>query len=80
LKGTCARGSDAGLYCPTFIRNDVHEPLMKGGADYGIDMRVVLDWTDPDMQREMLRLRLVSGIQAVDGAVTIEQVRRTICV
>ena len=68
------------FYCLIFIRNDVYELLMKGSADYGKDMRVVLDWTDPDMLREMLRLRLVSGIQGVDSAVTFEQVWRTICV
>ena len=74
------RKKEQRLYCLIFIRNDVYELLMKGSADYGKDMRVVLDWTDPDMLREMLRLRLVSGIQGVESAVTFEQVWRTICV
>lgn len=51
------------LCCLVFIRNDVYELLMSGSADYGKDMRAVLDWTDPDMLREMLRLRLISGFE-----------------
>jgi hypothetical protein len=46
---------------------------MKGSADYGKDMRAVLDWTDPDMLREMLRLRLVSGMDGVESNVTFEK-------
>jgi hypothetical protein len=68
------------LFCVIFVRNDVYELLMKGSADYGKDMRVVLDWTDPDMLREMLRLRLVSGIEGIEDNVDFEQVWRTICV
>lgn len=68
------------LYCVIFVRNDVYELLMKGSADYGKDMRAVLDWTDPDMLREMLRLRLVSGMEGVDPNVTFEKIWRDICV
>lgn len=68
------------LFCLIFVRNDVYELLMKESADYGKDMRVVLDWTEHDMLREMLRLRLVSGMQGVDRAVSFEQAWRTICV
>lgn len=68
------------FHCIVFIRNDVYELLMKSSADYGKDMRAVLDWTDADMLREMLRLRLVSGIDDIDDDVNFEQVWREICI
>ncbi|MFZ6731174.1 P-loop ATPase, Sll1717 family [Undibacterium sp. Ji42W] len=74
------RKNEHELYCVIFVRNDVYELLMKGSADYGKDMRAVLDWTDPDMLREMLRLRLVSGMNEVDSNVTFEKIWRDICV
>ncbi|MEN3812222.1 hypothetical protein ABD440_17635 [Chromobacterium piscinae] len=68
------------FHCIIFIRNDVYELLMKSSADYGKDMRAVLDWTDADMLREMLRLRLVSGIEDIATDVSFEQVWRDICI
>lgn len=74
------RKRDHRLHCLIFIRNDVYELLMKGSADYGKDMRAVLDWTDPDMLREMLRLRLVSGMDGIAGHTSFDQLWRDICV
>ena len=68
------------FHCIVFVRNDVYELLMKSSADYGKDMRAVLDWTDADMLREMLRLRLVSGIEGIGDDVSFEQVWRDICI
>lgn len=68
------------FHCIVFIRNDVYELLMKSSADYGKDMRAVLDWTDADMLREMLRLRLVSAIRGIADDVSFEQVWREICI
>ncbi|MFY4729589.1 P-loop ATPase, Sll1717 family, partial [Nitrospira sp. BLG_2] len=57
------------FHCVVFVRNDVYDHLMKSSADYGKEMRATLDWTDPDLLREMLRLRLVSGLDSkVEGA------------
>jgi hypothetical protein len=42
-----------------FIRNDVFELLVQGSPDRGKLSSVLLDWTDPDLLREMLRLRLL---------------------
>jgi len=42
-----------------FLRNDVYERLIDETPDRGKDARVALDWTDPDMLRELIRLRLV---------------------
>jgi hypothetical protein len=53
---------DHDFHCIVFVRNDVYQLLVEASADYGKESRAVLDWTDPDVLREMLRLRLVSGI------------------
>ncbi|MHA7775828.1 P-loop ATPase, Sll1717 family [Roseibium sp. M-1] len=51
--------------CIIFVRNDVYEHLMQNSPDYGKEMRVTLDWSDHDLLREMLRLRLLSEIDQV---------------
>jgi hypothetical protein len=53
---------------------------MKSSADYGKDMRAVLDWTDPNMLREMLRLRLVSGVKNGADIIDFDSAWRNICV
>jgi hypothetical protein len=52
------------VHCIVFVRNDVYDHLMRNSPDYGKEMRATLDWSDADMLREMLRLRLVSGLNA----------------
>lgn len=44
-----------------FLRNDVYELLVKGTADRGKEASVLLDWTDPDLLRELVRLRIVAN-------------------
>ena len=44
-----------------FLRNDVYELLVKETADRGKEASVLLDWTDPDLLRELIRLRLVAN-------------------
>ncbi|HDS4352749.1 P-loop ATPase, Sll1717 family [Enterobacter roggenkampii] len=44
-----------------FLRNDVYELLVKGTSDRGKEANVVLDWTDTDLLRELVRLRIVSN-------------------
>ena len=68
------------VHCIVFIRNDVYEHLMRQSADYGKEMRVALDWTDPDMLRELLRLRLVSALPAGSGAVSFSQIWPKLCI
>jgi len=67
------------LHCVVFVRNDVYDFLMKASADYGKEMRAVLDWTDPDQLRQMLRLRLVSGTGESRDS-TFEKLWRQVCV
>lgn len=42
-----------------FLRNDVYELLVKETSDRGKEASVLLDWTDPDLLRELVRLRIV---------------------
>lgn len=44
-----------------FLRNDVYELLVQETSDRGKDASVLLDWTDPDLLRELVRLRIVSN-------------------
>lgn len=48
--------------CIVFVRNDVYQHLMANSPDYGKEMRATLDWSDPDLLRELLRLRLISNL------------------
>lgn len=68
------------VHCIVFIRNDVYEHLMRQSADYGKEMRVTLDWTDPDMLRELLRLRLVAGLDLQQEDVSFDQIWPRLCV
>ena len=47
------------FHCIVFVRNDVYDHLMRASADYGKESRATLDWSDADLMREMLRLRLI---------------------
>lgn len=68
------------VHCLVFIRNDVYEHLMRQSADYGKEMRVALDWTDPDMLRELLRLRLISGLPSGSAKLAFEQIWPQLCI
>ena len=55
--------------CIVFVRNDVYQHLMANSPDYGKEMRATLDWSDTDLLRELLRLRLISNLGDVfEGA------------
>lgn len=62
-----------------FLRNDVYELLVKETSDRGKDANVLLDWTDPDLLRELLRLRIVSN-DIAGGGVQFEPLWRRIFV
>lgn len=44
-----------------FLRNDIYELLVRNTADKGKEAAVKVDWTDPDLLRQMLRLRIITG-------------------
>lgn len=52
---------DLEVYTSVFLRNDVYELLVRETTDRGKEASVVLDWTDPDLLREMVRLRIISN-------------------
>lgn len=68
------------VHCIVFIRNDVYEHLMQQSSDYGKEMRVTLDWTDPDVLRELLRLRLIAGLDDARPNLSFEQIWPRLCV
>ncbi len=74
------RKTDRSLHCIVFVRNDVYEHIMRHSADYGKEMRAVLDWTEPDLLREMLRLRLVSALGGKAKNMDLDQIWPTFCV
>ena len=57
--------SRAEVTCNTvvFLRNDVYELLIQSMPDRGKISKIALDWTDPNLLREVLRRRFVSNIQ-----------------
>jgi hypothetical protein len=67
------------VHCIVFVRNDVYDHLMRNSPDYGKEMRATLDWSDADMLREMLRLRLVSGLNADLDKVDFSTVWHELC-
>ena len=62
-----------------FLRNDVYELLVEHTIDRGKTSKVLLDWTDADLLREVLRRRLVAS-DAMKDAVKFEAIWATICV
>lgn len=61
-----------------FLRNDVYELLVKETSDRGKEASVLLDWTDPDLLRELVRLRIVSN--GIKGDESFESLWPKICV
>jgi hypothetical protein len=74
------RKAERSLHCIVFVRNDVYEHVMKHSADYGKEMRAVLDWTEPDLLREMLRLRLISALEGKAKNMDFDQIWPNFCV
>jgi hypothetical protein len=67
------------FHCIVFVRNDVYDHVMRQSPDYGKEMRATLDWSDPDMLREMLRLRLASGLPEKNRKADFLSIWRQIC-
>ena len=67
------------FHCIVFVRNDVYDHVMRQSPDYGKEMRATLDWSDADMLREMLRLRLVSNFSEPERNKNFFTVWRQLC-
>lgn len=66
------------FHCIVFVRNDVYQLLVEASADYGKESRAVLDWTDADQLRELLRRRLIHRVLPLDTP--FDRVWSQICV
>ena len=44
-----------------FIRDDVYEMLIRHTLDYGKEVGIQLNWSDADLLREMVRVRIISN-------------------
>lgn len=60
-----------------FLRNDVYELLVQETSDKGKEANVLLDWSEPDLLRELLRLRICSNF---DGNEQFKDMWSRICV
>ncbi len=60
-----------------FIRNDVYELLVANTPDRGKVPSVVLDWTDADLLRELLRRRFLYG-DGLDPSLSFEAIWNSI--
>lgn len=61
-----------------FIRNDVFQLLMDESSDFGKETRADLDWSDPDMLRSMMRMRLLQNDYPPES--TFEELWNSVCV
>lgn len=61
-----------------FLRNDVYTLLVEATPDRGKEIRVSLDWSEPELLRDMLKRRLVYN--GLDRAAPFEQLWRTVCI
>lgn len=57
---------DIEMHCIVFVRNDVYELLMENSADFGKEIRVSLDWSDPFQLAELLRRRIIANGSTYD--------------
>jgi len=61
-----------------FLRNDVYLLLVEATPDRGKEIRVSLDWSEPDLLRDMLKQRLIYN--GLNRSASFEQLWRMICV
>lgn len=61
-----------------FLRNDVYELLVRETSDRGKEGSVLLDWTDPDLLRELVRLRIISN--NINGSSSFDALWQKICI
>ena len=69
-----------GVDCHTvvFLRNDIYSLLVEATPDRGKEARASLDWSEPDLLRDMLRRRLIYN--GLDRRTSFEELWRMIAV
>ena len=58
---------DVDFHSLVFLRNDIYDHLIRETPDKGKDTTISLDWSDPEVFKEMLRQRVESSID-IDGS------------
>lgn len=66
------------LYPIVFLRNDVYELLVEETSDRQKEAKELLDWIDPDLLRELIKLRILSSFDFASDK--FEDIWRTICI
>ena len=61
-----------------FLRNDVYELLVRETSDRGKEANVLLDWTDSDLLKELVRLRIVSN--GLEESLSIQNIWPRLCI
>lgn len=69
---------DVEAHSLVFLRNDVYELLIDQLPDRGKEAKAVLDWTDPELLREVLRRRAHHA--GCETAVTFSDLWASVCV
>lgn len=49
------------FHCLVFLRNDIYEHLIRETPDKGKDTEIDLDWSDPELFKELIRRRIVAS-------------------
>lgn len=66
------------LFPIIFIRNDVYDLLIESTSDRQKEAKVNLDWVDPDLLREVIRLRIIASLDG--GKENFDELWRSICI
>ena len=71
--------NDIECHTLVFLRNDIYELLVEETPDRGKESKVLLDWTDPDLLRELVHKRFVYSGIARDNA-SFDSVWPKVCI
>jgi hypothetical protein len=66
------------LFPIIFLRNDVYDLLIESTSDRQKEAKVNLDWVDPDLLREVIRLRIVASLDGEKDS--FDELWRSICI
>jgi len=62
-----------------FLRNDVYELLVRATSDRQKESKIVLDWVDADLLREVIKLRISSNLDESED-LSFDEYWRKICI
>jgi hypothetical protein len=72
------RQRDISFHCVVFLRNDVHELLVSGTSDRGKETKVLVDWMQPDLLKQLVRMRLL--FNNTDKSLDVDALWSKVCV